>query len=113
MEVQEEMSKDLSTHSAAVKRRMSKRLKKRQAAEKRFQFYGLAAIFIGMMFLVILFTTIIGKGWPAFLQTSVLVNVNLDPEIIDPTGERNVDKMMQANYTKIARQALYAELANC
>ncbi len=109
-EVQKNMSNDLSTHSAEVKRRMSKRLKKRQAAEKRFQFYGMAAIFTGMMFLVILFTTIISKGWPAFLQTSIQLNVNLAPEIVDPTGERNVDKLMQANYTKIARTALYAEL---
>jgi phosphate transport system permease protein len=109
-EVQKNMSNDLSTHSAEAKRRMSKRLKKRQAAEKRFQFYGMAAIFTGMMFLVILFTTIISKGWPAFLQTSIQLNVNLAPEIVDPTGERNVDKLMQANYTKIARTALYAEL---
>ena len=108
-EVQKEIANDLSVHSVAAKKRMSQRLKKRQAAEKRFRFYGLSAICIGLMFLVILFTTIIGKGWPAFLQTSIQLNVNLDPEIVDPTGGRNVEKLMQANYTKIARNALYTE----
>ena len=41
MEVQEEMSKDLSTHSAAVKRRMSKRLKKDRLPKSVFNFMAL------------------------------------------------------------------------
>lgn len=96
--------------SDEVKLRMSTRLKSRQAAEKRFRFYGMAAISIGMMFLLILFTTIISKGWPAFLQTSIKLDVFLEKSVIDPSGKRNVDEMMQANYTKLARNALYAEL---
>lgn len=110
MQVQEENKNAITVHSDAVKLRMSKRLKKRQAAEKRFRFFGLTAITIGLMFLVILFATIIGKGWPAFLQTSIKLNVVLEESIVDPSGKRDPDELMQANYTKIARSALYAEL---
>lgn len=101
---------EAAVHSNEVRQRMSARLKKRQASEKRFRFYGLSAIAIGMMFLVILFTTIISKGWTAFLQTSIQLNVVLDEKVIDPENLRNHDKLMQADYTKLARNALYKEL---
>ncbi|MEK1861031.1 MAG: DUF3333 domain-containing protein, partial [Rhizobium leguminosarum] len=41
-------------------------IKRRYAAERRFQAYGIAAITFGLVFLFILLWTVIGKGYTAF-----------------------------------------------
>jgi len=86
-------------------------LRKRYAAERRFRMYGLGAIILGLSFLLILFTSIISNGWTAFLQSTVTLNVYLDPaEVADDTGKVTPNSVRQANLTKLARNALYKEL---
>ncbi|HBS50602.1 MAG TPA: phosphate ABC transporter permease PtsA [Rhodobacteraceae bacterium] len=53
------------------------RTKKRNAAEKRFRLYGMAAIAIGLFFLLVLFVSIIRSGAPAFTRTVVDVEFTL------------------------------------
>ena len=48
------------------------RTRKRNAAEKRFRFYGMAAIGVGVLFLLFLFASILRSGLPAFSQTCLL-----------------------------------------
>ena len=64
-------------------------MRRRRRAEIRFQLYGLAAIAIGLAFLVILFTSIIGNGWTAFFQTSIKLPITFDAQEIDPDGNRS------------------------
>ena len=52
------------------------RKRKRDRADKRFKFYGFAAIVFAISFLVFFFVDIIGKGLPAFQQAEILVNVH-------------------------------------
>ena len=66
-------------------------LKKRYRAERRFRFYGLLAIVASMVFLSLLFISIIGKGYTAFLQTFVELNVFFDPEILDEQALATAD----------------------
>ncbi len=54
--------------------------KKRNAAEKRFQAYGIAAIAIGLFFLVVLAYAIISEGVPAFSHTVVDVDITVTQE---------------------------------
>lgn len=84
--------------------------KKRHAAEKRFRLYGLAAIGVSMAFLVILFVSIVGKGYTAFIQSQIRLEVYLDPAVIDPTGARKTEELWNAEYTKLANEALYKTL---
>ncbi|MEZ5874379.1 MAG: phosphate ABC transporter permease PstA [Hyphomicrobiales bacterium] len=87
------------------------RLRKRHAAEKRFRMYGVFALLFGFAFLVVLFSSIISKGWTAFLQTSVHLSVYFDPEVVNPSGNPNDhDELLRADYTKLARTALYKVL---
>jgi phosphate transport system permease protein len=82
-------------------------MRRRRAAEWRFRFYGLLAIGIGLSFLVILFTSIIGNGWTAFFQTSVRLPITFDAQEIAPDGKVTPDALAQANYQKLANLALY------
>ena len=54
--------------------------RKRNAAEKRFQVYGIAAIAVGLFFLVVLAYAIISQGIPAFSRTVVEVEFTLTQE---------------------------------
>ncbi len=86
----------------------ARRLAKRHAAERRFRWYGIAALLFGLGFLVFLFTSIIGKGWSAFLQTSVHLPIYFDQQVINPSGDlNNRDELFQADYAKLARDSLF------
>jgi len=54
----------------------SPRQKRRERADRRFRWYGLAALGLAMGFLVVFFLDIIGQALPAFSQTEVLVKVS-------------------------------------
>ncbi len=89
----------------------ARRLRKRYAAERRFRLYGILALLFGFGFLVVLFTSIISKGWTAFLQTSVHLNVYFDAAEINPSGDpADTDELYRADYAKLARTALYKVL---
>ena len=52
-------------------------LTRRNAAEKRFQLYGIVSILLALIFLAILFASIIGNGYGAFVQTKIRLDVDL------------------------------------
>jgi phosphate transport system permease protein len=87
-------------------------IKKRYAAEARFKAYGIAAITFGLVFLAIMLTTIVGKGYTAFWQTNVTLPVTFDTAVIDPKNERDSDPLVlvKANYDKLAQAALIQKL---
>ena len=83
------------------------RLRRRYAAERRFRFYGLAAIGLAATILVVLLGTIVYRGVPAFFQTFVQLEVYFDPEVIAPTGEVNRQTLAIADFQSLAKKALY------
>ncbi|MGE0611895.1 MAG: PstA family ABC transporter permease, partial [Hyphomicrobiales bacterium] len=102
---------DGSFRGAGVRDAAAARLRKRHAAEKRFRLYGVLALLFGVFFLVVLFTSIIGKGWTAFLQTSVRLEIQFDREIVNPSGNpADTDELLRADYTRLTRAALYKAL---
>ena len=64
-------------------------MRARYRAERRFRFYGLAAIGVTAMFLVVVLTDIVIKGLPAFTQHRLNLEVTVDPAEIDPQGKRD------------------------
>jgi phosphate transport system permease protein len=81
-------------------------LPKRYRSESIFRAFGLAAIIVGMAFVVILFTNIIGKGYPAFLQSYIKLPVYFDEQVIDPSGERDPEVIARADYQGLIKQSL-------
>jgi phosphate transport system permease protein len=110
---------DASTPPAAKTRRhasltvQDKRTKKRAAAEKRFRAYGLTAIGIGVLFLIVLLTAIISNGTGAFTQTFVNVPVYLDPAKLDKKGNGNIDdikKVSTFGYNPLVQKAVLKQV---
>jgi phosphate transport system permease protein len=75
-------------------------LARRYRAEKRFRIYGIAAIVASLVFLSILFISIFAKGYPAFLQTYVKLDITFDPEILSR------ESMTTADYPGLVKQSL-------
>ncbi len=86
------------------------RTQSRNAAEKRFRMYGVAAIGAGIFFLVVLLVAIIGNGVGAFQQTFINVPVFLDPAKLDKKGNRNIEdikKVSTFGYTPLIQQGVF------
>ncbi len=81
-------------------------MKRRRAAEKRFRFYGLLSVGMGLFFLVLLFTSIIGNGYTAFWQTYVRIDVKVDAAVVDPEGKRDPEELRRADYGGLIKQSL-------
>ena len=91
------------------------RTKRRNAAERRFRAYGIAAISVGLFFLVWLLGAIVSNGLPAFTQTFVNLEVELLEERLDKTGERDIEaikKVTTFGYKPLLVQALVAATAD-
>ncbi len=84
-------------------------LRRRYWAERRFRAYGFAAVTAGILFLVYLFFVIFSNGLGAFQQTQIRIPVYFDPQIIDPTGNRNADELHAADYAAVIRASLKAK----
>ena len=82
------------------------RLKKRHSAEKRFRFYGIASIFVALLFVLILVHNIFSKGSSAFMKTAINVEVFFDPELIDVQNGASIDEIMQSDFFDITIETL-------
>ncbi|WP_343561021.1 phosphate ABC transporter permease PstA [Kiloniella sp. b19] len=88
---------------------IQKRLVQRRAAEKRFRLYGLMAIALAGLILLTLGTSIVSKGYSAFYQTYMVLDVTLEESRIDPDGQRDVAKLeavSSSKYRALVRSAL-------
>ncbi len=81
-------------------------LARRYRAEQRFRAYGLAAVLAGIGFVVFLFGTIFAQGASVFRQTYIQLPIVYDAEVIDPSGLRNPDELLVADYQALVRAAL-------
>lgn len=75
-------------------------LGRRYRAERRFKLYGLSAIVISMIFLALLFFSIVGTGYSAFFRTVVKLDITFDPETV------NRENPAAANYRGLVKDSL-------
>ncbi|MFZ9905742.1 MAG: DUF3333 domain-containing protein, partial [Steroidobacteraceae bacterium] len=95
--------------AAATQQQVRNSLARRYRAERRFRFYGLAAVSAGIAFVVFLFGTIFAQGLSVFQQSYVKLEVFYDPETLDPSGDRNPDDLVVADYQALIRASLREE----
>ncbi|GKX35292.1 MAG: phosphate transport system permease protein PstA [Rhizobiaceae bacterium MnEN-MB40S] len=79
---------------------MAARRKKRHAADRRLQLYGIAAITFAIGFLVVLISSLIYTGASAFVQTKAQITVNLT------NADVPADDIQGANWRSIVRTAM-------
>jgi hypothetical protein len=84
----------------------ARRLKRRYAADRRLQFYGLAAIAIALGLLATLVISLIASGYTSFYQTKATLQVELDASIIDASNPG------AASYRRIVNATLERSFPN-
>ena len=85
-----------------------KNLARRKRSEKRFQRIGLGAILTALTLLAILMFSIFSKGYTAFIQTSISLDVTFNEAILDKDGTRDPETLRHANYTNLVQESLRA-----
>jgi phosphate transport system permease protein len=95
-----QLKRPLSENGSRTIDIVNRGLKRRYRAERRFKIYGITAIVLSLAFLVLLFSTIAGKGYSAFLQTEIKLDIHFDPAQFE--GRLVAD----ANYPAIVKAAL-------
>ena len=83
------------------------RVRRRYRAEARFKAYGIAALVVTAVFLVVLLADILAKGLPAFTQHSVTLNV---PVPAEEFGDKSAGAIRGADYFPVTREALKAAI---
>jgi phosphate transport system permease protein len=89
-----------------IRARVAASLRQRYRAERRFQNYGRLAVLFGVGFVVFLFWSIIVKGYTAFEQTYLRLDVTFDPSLVDPDGTRKPETLAQGDYGALVKAAL-------
>jgi phosphate transport system permease protein len=85
---------------------VAKSLRRRYWAERRFRFYGMSAVILGIVFVLFLFVNIFMKGASTFRQAYIKLEVFYDPAIIDPAGTRKPEDIANADYQQIIRASM-------
>jgi len=91
------------SHSFTGKK--SARQKQRERADKRFRWYGMAALGLAMTFLVVFFIDIIGQALPAFSQTEVQVSVSYNEDVL-----KNYNRAIDHKLRRIVSRGWLREL---
>ena len=86
------------------------RVRARYRAEARFKAYGLIALAITTVFLVVLLADVVRRGIPAFVEHSLILDVPLKTEDIAPDGKRDPATLRQVDYFPVLRDALKAAI---
>jgi phosphate transport system permease protein len=91
---------DLTTDAARA------RVRARYRAEARFKLYGLVAIGLTAVFLVVVLSDILIRGLPAFTQHRLVLDVKVDPAEVDPQNSRDVAVIRQGDFHALVRNTL-------
>ena len=71
-----------------------RRLRRRYRAERRFKAYGIIAVAVALAFLALLIGSVIAEGYPAFVRTSVALEVDFDAD--GPRRRRGAERRRAA-----------------
>jgi phosphate transport system permease protein len=98
----------MSKAASDTRAKVEASLRRRYAAERRFRAYGMGAVFLGIAFVILLFSTLVSQGWSAFRQAYVTLDVQYDAAVIDPEGTRQAEALGVADYASLVRASLKA-----
>ena len=78
-------------------------LARRYRKERMFQFFGMLATAVGIVFLVVFFFTLIAEGSSAFRQNYITLDVELTESLLAPDGELD---LAYADFDAVVRNAM-------
>ncbi|MEO0345020.1 MAG: phosphate ABC transporter permease PstA [Pseudomonadota bacterium] len=89
-----------------VRRIIAAGLRRRHARERRFRMFGLAAVLVGMLSLLVLFVTVVSQGVGAFRQTELMLPMDVTAAKVDPLGDGSRESLAAGDYDAVVREAV-------
>jgi phosphate transport system permease protein len=86
------------------------RVRRRYRAEARFRAYGLIALVFATVFLMVLIADVVVKALPAFTQSSLLLDVVVPADLVEPAKRTDPVAIRSADYFPLTRDALKAAI---
>ena len=86
--------------------RMTANLSKRYGKEKRFRFFGMASIVIGLGFLALLLGTIFTAGFSTFFSTEIKLTIHYDAATLGISDLNDPDQVRMADWSQLVKKAL-------
>ena len=89
------------------------RTQRRNNAELRFRAYGLTAVIVGILALIVLLVSIFSNGISAFQQTKLMITLELPEAKLDQKGQRDLDVMKKVTtigYSNVLGNGLIDQL---
>ena len=94
------------TAAQRTRRMVEAGLRRRYRAERRFQAYGIFAIAVGLVFVGLLFASIISTGWTVFVQAQVRLDIEYSPEELGVAENPTREELESADYAALIRVAM-------
>lgn len=82
------------------------RIRARYRREARFKLYGLAALSLAAVFVVVLIGDVLSRGLPAFWQYSLVLDVHVDPAAVSSGGKVDEASIRSADFYPLTKAAL-------
>ena len=104
---------DITASDAATIRRVDvtsaaaqARIRARYRSERRFRMYGLGALLLTAVFVVVLIGDVFSRGLPAFWQHSLVLDVKVDRDAVSAGGKVDEASIRSADYYPLTKAAL-------
>ena len=81
-------------------------LKRRNRAERNFQWFGKLGVALGLAAVILLFVDIISKGSGAFRATYIQLEIEYDPDAIGVLDVNDTEELIFANWQNFAKKSL-------
>ncbi|MDE0908608.1 MAG: DUF3333 domain-containing protein, partial [SAR324 cluster bacterium] len=82
-------------------------MRRRYAAERRFQWYGRLAMLLGVAVLAFLVLTVFSSGHSAFVRHQIGVEVFFDTDALGITAQSPIEALEQAEYLVLLRKNFF------
>ncbi|KAB2939432.1 MAG: phosphate ABC transporter permease PstA [Hyphomicrobium sp.] len=82
------------------------RIRARYRKEKRFKLYGLGALLLTTVFVVVLIADVLNRGLPAFWQYQLVLDVRVDRDAVSAGGKVDAASIRGADYYPLTKAAL-------
>lgn len=93
----------------SIRAAVEARLEKRYRAETRFRGYGIGAVLVSFLILLVLLGSITAQGLPAFTVYTLSLDVELEEGLVDPVGDRSDESIRQGSFSRVLQDAMRAE----
>ncbi|MGY6628956.1 MAG: phosphate ABC transporter permease PstA [Oceanicaulis sp.] len=103
------MNRPAPIPTAPIRTAVEARLARRHRSERRFQFYGVAAISLAVAFLVLLVGSILIQSVPAMTTWRMTLEVELERTLVDPRGDMSEASLRRGGYNAAIQNALRNE----